>query len=83
VGLSSFVAKKETLTADMYWTTKAITSHYSNKSCNNIGNIFQFMFHCNSFEIQFQTSHKSVLMYDDPRKGRQISRLNRKGIAKH
>ena len=44
VGLSSFVAKKETLTADICWAIKAITSHYSNKSCKNIGNIFQFMF---------------------------------------
>jgi hypothetical protein len=44
VGLSSFVANKETHTTDICWTIKAITSHYSNKSCNNIGNIFQFMF---------------------------------------
>jgi hypothetical protein len=38
------VLKKETLTADICWTIKAITSHYSYKSCKNIGNIFQFMF---------------------------------------
>jgi hypothetical protein len=45
VGLSSFGAKKkETLTADICWTIKAITSHYSYKSCKNIGNMFQFMF---------------------------------------
>ena len=28
----------------MGWTIKAITSHYSYKSCENIGNIFQSMF---------------------------------------
>ena len=48
MGLSSFVAnKKDTLTAAICWTIQAITSHYSNKFCKNIGNIgniFQFMF---------------------------------------
>ena len=36
--------KRITLTAAMCWTIKTITSHYSNKSCKNIGNIFQLMF---------------------------------------
>ena len=36
--------KKDTHTAEICWTIKAITSHYSNKSCNNIGNMFQSMF---------------------------------------
>lgn len=45
MGLSSFVGKKkDTLTAVMCWTIKAITSHYCYKSCENIGHIFQFMF---------------------------------------
>ena len=37
VALSSCVAKKKhTLTAEMCWTIKTITSHYSNKSCKYI-----------------------------------------------
>ena len=28
----------------MCWTIKAITSHYSYKSCKNVENIFHFMF---------------------------------------
>jgi hypothetical protein len=36
--------KNDTLTSDICWTINAITSHYSYKSCENVGNIFQFMF---------------------------------------
>ena len=36
--------KNDTLTSEICWTVKAITSHYSYKSCENVGNIFQFMF---------------------------------------
>jgi hypothetical protein len=36
--------KQITLTAAICWTIKTITSYYSNKSCKNIGNIFQFTF---------------------------------------
>lgn len=43
--LSSFVAKNETLTAELCWTIKVINSHYSYKSCEYAGKIFQFMFH--------------------------------------
>lgn len=43
--LSSFVAKNETLTAELCWTIKVINSHYSYKSCEDAGKIFQFMFH--------------------------------------
>ena len=42
--LHLLLIKKDTLTAAMCWTIQAITSHYSNKFCKNIGNIFQFMF---------------------------------------
>jgi hypothetical protein len=60
VGLSAFVAKKETLTADMCWTIKAITSHYSNKSCNNIGNIFQLMFPDSLITKTFACTEKKI-----------------------
>ena len=36
--------KNDTLTSDICWTINAITSHYSYKSCENVGNIFQYMF---------------------------------------
>jgi len=44
VGLSSFDAQKNQTYSRICWTIKTITSHYSNKSDKNIGNIFQFMF---------------------------------------
>jgi hypothetical protein len=44
VDLSSFVAKNETLIAELCWTIKVINSHYSYKSCEDAGKIFQFMF---------------------------------------
>ena len=44
VGLSSFVAKKDTHTGEICWTIKAMTSHYSCKSCKNIGINFHLMF---------------------------------------
>ena len=36
--------KNDTLTSEMCWSIKAITSHYYYKSFGNVGNIFQFMF---------------------------------------
>lgn len=36
--------KNDTLTSEICWTIKAITSNYSYKSCENVGNICQFMF---------------------------------------
>ena len=34
----------DTLTSEICWTIKGITSHYSYKSCENVGHIFQLMF---------------------------------------
>ena len=43
--IQSLLGSNATLKAEICWTLKVITSHYSLKSCGDISSIFKFMFH--------------------------------------
>ena len=58
-----YCPKKITLTAAICWTIKTISSHYSNKSCKNIGNIFQFMFPGSLIAKTFACAEKKLLIW--------------------
>ncbi|CAL1287102.1 unnamed protein product, partial [Larinioides sclopetarius] len=38
-------ATQDVLDAEILWSLKLIKSHFSYKSCNNVGNLFSKMFH--------------------------------------
>ena len=42
--IQSLLGSNATLKAEICWTLKVITSHYSLKSCEDISSIFKFMF---------------------------------------
>lgn len=51
--LASHVSSNPTLKADICWTIKVVTSHYSYKSCEKAGDIFRTMFPDSDIAKQF------------------------------
>ena len=54
----SYVSSKETLTTEVLWALKAILSHYSYKSCEDIAQLFQRMFADSTIAKQFTCDKK-------------------------
>jgi len=44
VGIASFVSPQESLSAEILWTLKSVTGHYSYRSSNVVDLLFQRMF---------------------------------------
>lgn len=57
-GLSQFVTTTETLQAEVLWALKVLSSHYSFKSCEDVGYIFRHMFPDSQIADKFSCGEK-------------------------
>ncbi|CAL1274781.1 unnamed protein product, partial [Larinioides sclopetarius] len=53
-------ATQDVLDAESLWSLKLIKSHFSYKSCNNVGNLFSKMFHDSIIARQFSMSERKA-----------------------
>lgn len=58
--LASHVSSNPTLKAEICWTIKVVTSHYSYKSCAKAGDIFRTMFPDSDIAKQFSSGERKV-----------------------
>ncbi|XP_030585845.1 uncharacterized protein LOC115780670 [Archocentrus centrarchus] len=58
--ITSFVTSNSTLKAEICWAAKVVTSHYSYKSCENVGDVFRTMFSDSDIAKQFTGGERKV-----------------------
>lgn len=58
--IKTFVSSNPTLKAEICWATKVVTSHYSYKSCEHVGDLFQTMFPDSNIAKQFKCGENKV-----------------------